>query len=150
MRGETTSVKPSSRAEEISIHSPHAGRDLVTSPGERTITVISIHSPHAGRDMFVFWLLVKMEKFQSTLPMRGETGRVRGANEKEANFNPLSPCGERLPLPRPIIINIVISIHSPHAGRDSRTKLRIAPFARFQSTLPMRGETFSRASLISA
>ena len=34
----------------ISIHSPHAGRD-VDLEGQYKITIISIHSPHAGRDI---------------------------------------------------------------------------------------------------
>ena len=57
------------------------------------------------------------------------------------DFNPLSPCGERL------VKNIfncyiwLISIHSPHAGRDkAMLSLTLTKYI-FQSTLPMRGET---------
>ena len=81
--------------EAISIHSPHAGRD-VTSPGERTITVISIHSPHAGRDATFAVTPVVPPLFQSTLPMRGETEYSGYVFEYNKHFNPLSPCGERL------------------------------------------------------
>ena len=34
---------------------------------------ISIHSPHAGRDAIIVYRIDELEKFQSTLPMRGET-----------------------------------------------------------------------------
>jgi len=56
--------------------------------------------------------------FQSTLPMRGET-LIFGYN----------------------MATIIISIHSPHAGRDILTIAHIAITGQFQSTLPMRGET---------
>jgi len=78
--------------------------------------------------------------FQSTLPMRGETYHTSVQVIMGYDFNPLSPCGERLlfssssslifdfnPLSpcgeRPAnelveIFRQLISIHSPHAGRD--------------------------------
>jgi len=34
-----------------------------------------------------------------------------------------------------------ISIHSPHAGRDNRSRFLGRYLKGFQSTLPMRGET---------
>ena len=34
----------------ISIHAPHAGRDLVVRPVIVRAVNISIHAPHAGRD----------------------------------------------------------------------------------------------------
>ena len=102
---------------------------------------ISIHSPHAGRD-----------------------GKAMAqAGFRDFDFNPLSPCGERPPPDKPQAIDVVISIHSPHAGRDfvRVRKMRLSEdfnplspcgerlcllrmvqsVARFQSTLPMRGET---------
>ena len=56
---------------------------------------ISIHAPHAGRDTGAFTEDGKVEKFQSTRPMRGATG----------DYN------------RDIFAD-AISIHAPHAGRD--------------------------------
>ena len=56
--------------------------------------------------------------FQSTLPMRGET--AVGAVGRD-------PC--------------LISIHSPHAGRDFLRFSMTDMNSIFQSTLPMRGET---------
>ena len=34
------------------------------------------------------------------------------------NFNPHSPCGERLDELNEDVITVVISIHTPHAGSD--------------------------------
>ena len=56
--------------------------------------------------------------FQSTLPMRGETSRTRRRYDGDDDFNPLSPCGERL-------VGVIFMYAK----------------VEFQSTLPMRGET---------
>ena len=127
---------------DISIHSPHAGRDLTSRRGIRHTPIISIHSPHAGRD-----------SNQNT------------QTKRRTHFNPLSPCGER----RCSVFRCkdchIISIHSPHAGRDmlirvaTNETLDFNPLSpcgerqqamfqqwhtmKFQSTLPMRGETWT-------
>ena len=57
----------------ISIHTPHAGSDRGELCKVHRGHHISIHTPHAGSDVVpdttaqIFWL------FQSTLPMRGVT-----------------------------------------------------------------------------
>ena len=56
----------------ISIHSPRAGRDNAGRFYGKII-LISIHSPRAGRDTTVFTIEFIRWKFQSTLPVRGET-----------------------------------------------------------------------------
>jgi len=81
---------------------------------------ISIHSPHAGRD-----------------------DRYNKLCEACGNFNPLSPCGERLYDKWRTHRMDGISIHSPHAGRDDIKYVASDGSERFQSTLPMRGETRS-------
>ena len=100
---------------------------------------ISIHSPRMGRDMP---LIAYIDMY--------------------ANFNPLSPHGERLTgyntstIICPISIhsprmgrdsvkfsgaqNLTISIHSPRMGRDTLVRGQEAE-VRFQSTLPAWGET---------
>ena len=100
----------------ISIHAPHAGSDLrhgLQHGSQR----ISIHAPHAGSDHSMALSMVQhghfnprspcgerpaqaasdaeAAKFQSTLPMRGATGALRGH-----------------------IVMRAISIHAPHAGSD--------------------------------
>jgi len=139
MRGETIVVDDVLQLGDISIHSPHAGRDCQPF-GCPCPVRISIHSPHAGRDDKLQTVINRLMAFQSTLPMRGETGEQSwqsGLNgisihsphagrdavasptaRNVGNFNPLSPCGER-------------------PGQSSY----VLPNTAFQSTLPMRGET---------
>ena len=102
----------------ISIHAPHAGSDCI-GPCPLLPSWISIHAPHAGSDRF------KMER----------CFRCK-------NFNPRSPCGERqLAGLRDLFLNLfqstlpmrgatmlwsnilqimMISIHAPHAGSDTK------------------------------
>ena len=57
---------------------------------------ISIHTPHAGSDQkWQSWRPNGM-LFQSTLPMRGATRLTGKGSRGKSNFNPHSPCGERL------------------------------------------------------
>ena len=86
-------------------------------------------------------------------------------NRDLKNFNPRSPCGERLNQIAEIYRALGISIHAPHAGSDatssktSNTSPNFNPRSpcgerlcyplvplknlKFQSTLPMRGATIS-------
>ena len=50
MRGATITTKTNALIQIVSIHAPHAGRDLVAPGGFKNIFV-SIHAPHAGRDV---------------------------------------------------------------------------------------------------
>ena len=50
--------------------------------------------------------------------MRGATAHVFFDEFLTRNFNPHSPCGERLRTLDDIFITAVISIHTPHAGSD--------------------------------
>ena len=59
-----------------------------------------------------------VQKFQSTLPMRGGTKTSRRIHPLAQHFNPPSPCGE---------------------GQLMQVKTSIS--LKFQSTLPMRGGT---------
>ena len=101
----------------ISIHAPHAGRDLIGADGEIDLS-ISIHAPHAGRDEHLEQLLPPSWQFQSTRPMRGATCDCRQRYFFRNYFNPRAPCGAR---PRSGVAGFGawwISIHAPHAGRD--------------------------------
>ncbi len=62
---------------------------------------ISIHAPRAGSDYLVQWIGFEIR-----------------------DFNPRSPCGERLPIPAIIIAGVTISIHAPRAGSDVLLLLR--------------------------
>ena len=50
MRGATVYVRFSRMLSRISIHAPHAGRDVVHALHDLVCIDISIHAPHAGRD----------------------------------------------------------------------------------------------------
>ena len=97
MRGATEISSASCCPFAISIHTPHAGSDFLPQHLPDTNHAISIHTPHAGSDDF----------FTSSM-------------FSSCNFNPHSPCGERL--------------------LSAKTN---ASFFSFQSTLPMRGATSS-------
>ena len=103
------------------------------------------------------------QSFQSTLPMQGETqcrnlpavvccisihSPYAGRDWAESvhdrccgNFNPLSLCRERRIISGASGLADYISIHSPYAGRDKCYTAAFPKTSRFQSTLPMQGET---------
>ena len=56
---------------------------------------ISIHTPHAGSDIIWHRVQEHISRFQSTLPMRGATTCCPHRSLESVNFNPHSPCGER-------------------------------------------------------
>ena len=118
--GETKTVRCLYCLFTISIHSPRVGRDLTRPPVIMPIAFISIHSPRVGRDPRSCKIRYGSIKFQSTLPVWGETLIVDRELVQCIDFNPLSPCGERL-------------------HRLSKSRIRF----RFQSTLPVWGETSS-------
>ena len=124
----------------ISIHTPHAGSDVLALPFMMP-SRISIHTPHAGSDTVANPSCIAPKTFQSTLPMRGATQILILHIALSFNFNPHSPCGERLSIN--VNGNMIgnISIHTPHAGSDAFRKIPAVPARQFQSTLPMRGAT---------
>ena len=171
-------------SEYVSIHAPHAGRDDETDYIDAE-AVVSIHAPHAGRDRLCLARLLEPELFQSTRPMRGATLRFTMLRRWSLCFNPRAPCGARHMMAkwrtafkmfqstRPMRgateawdrnrVGQRVSIHAPHAGRDSRPLStartsgcfnprapcgarpvlyrRIGRQREFQSTRPMRGAT---------
>ena len=101
----------------ISIHSPRMGRD---SPGHprRICGGISIHSPRMGRDLVYCKYTASMANFNPLSP-HGERLRARFGQGVGVYFNPLSPHGERLLNAVHQLSLSVISIHSPRMGRDA-------------------------------
>ena len=77
----------------ISIHAPRVGSDRYVR-GYRPGVRISIHAPRVGSDQKLF-----------------------GNHKVNPNFNPRSPCGERLG-PEHFAADSVISIHAPRVGSD--------------------------------
>ena len=95
VRGATRIKKNAQYNSNISIHAPRAGSDdigywLYTEDG------ISIHAPRAGSDRARQAQRQASGVFQSTLPVRGATTRTPSTSPQRLNFNPRSPCGERL------------------------------------------------------
>ena len=81
--------------------------------------------------------------FQSTLPIQGETNR----SERSCWIWCISIHSPYTG--RDYIICYIqpvnnISIHSPYTGRDSSTKSNAVPWIVFQSTLPIQGETWHK------
>ena len=102
----------------ISIHAPLAGSDE-GSPLTGCADSISIHAPLAGSDV-VKEMPVPYRIISIHAPLAGSDLPPPAIEPAAENFNPRSPCGERL-----------------KAGEDD------AFFCIFQSTLPLRGATDS-------
>ena len=102
---------------DISIHAPHAGRDDAAGLGTVQEDDISIHAPHAGRDLIRRGSGV-VKDISIHAPHAGRDARRAAAGLAGAYFNPRAPCGAR---PRR-----VSSVSSDWI---------------FQSTRPMRGAT---------
>ena len=179
----TASVKGADSV--ISIHAPRAGSDLpIGQPLHWLFPDFNPRSP-CGERQAECARQSYINRFQSTLPVRGATSCRReheiplpisihapraGSDQtyerygaKGINFNPRSPCGERLCRPRlhrvvkefqstlPVrgatagcveIASIKkISIHAPRAGSDRLSNRSERARRRFQSTLPVRGAT---------
>ena len=128
----------------ISIHSPHAGRDSAPAP-ECTDQSISIHSPHAGRDLRVSRVPKSLSNFNPLSPC-GERLRYFSGIHIRSDFNPLSPCGER----RIMFWNGAQTFYFMRG--ETNNVLEWGANLLFQSTLPMRGETssYSSASVVPA
>ena len=108
-------------AKNISIHSPRMGRDDLIRL--HTIAInISIHSPRMGRDPLAH-RCPQTPAISIHSPRMGRDQPATDTGERQRNFNPLSPHGERPQL--------------------TYTALHVAIF---QSTLPAWGET-SRQTL---
>ena len=112
---------------------------------------------------------LELMKFQSALPVRGETSEDMSATMAVEFQSTLPTQGETLKIPHSIYCHN-ISIHSPHARRDSHGRTHMpggaisihsprggetlypsvqASGKQFQSTLPTRRETEHR-SIVSA
>ena len=85
--------------------------------------------------------------FQSTLPVWGATSAAACPADKDKNFNPRSPCGERRIISSGFMECIEISIHAPRVGSDRCQYVNVHNFYKFQSTLPVWGATFEELSM---
>ena len=129
--------------------------------------VISIHAPRVGSDGIRTAVSGGSKLFQSTLPVWGATGSLCVMINGYHDFNPRSPCGERLEAFPLATDGEAISIHAPRVGSDrccqplparppnfnprspcgerpSFSQSQSVPLT-FQSTLPVWGATCKMA-----
>ena len=104
---------------------------------------ISIHAPHAGRDVLAVPSHLPSNAFQSTRPMRGATPPACGRVAVES-ISIHAPHAGRDDLALQALGGLDISIHAPHAGRDQSPVDTFCTHRKFQSTRPMRGATIAR------
>ena len=140
MRGATCAQYGASCLEGISIHAPHAGRDVCTPLNCSWLCNFNPRAPCGAR-------LIQMGSnaltlaFQSTRPMRGATHGAGSHRKGDENFNPRAPCGAR----RCTIFKTKTGMinFNPRAPCGARLlhKISAAVSYAFQSTRPMRGAT---------
>ena len=127
------------RKDFISIHAPRVGSDVKVA--ERyTKANISIHAPRVGSDQPIFEAIYYHCKFQSTLPVWGATVTSSILQGSSINFNPRSPCGERL-LESAISANTMIFQSTLPVWGATKTGKHMISLEIFQSTLPVWGAT---------
>ena len=81
---------------------------------------ISIHTPHAGSDTSTLRVSSLRLNFNPHSPC-GERPGMTSQSHPASHFNPHSPCGERRDCVSGIHHDLLISIHTPHAGSDHPT-----------------------------
>ena len=139
-------------------------RATETLPAAIQTVIISIHALLAESDGPQGVSVTNATVFQSTLSLRRATLRRLAAQAPEhPDFNPRSPCGERLEIretdtPEQIFQSTLslrratsgdqrvlgiqgISIHALLAESDSSSSMRLVPSSLFQSTLSLRRAT---------
>ena len=142
MRGATSPCRKRLPTQRISIHAPHAGRDVTHTAVVSEEATFQSTRPMRGATFTNTETIVTDALFQSTRPMRGATIKQSDITANQnMNFNPRAPCGARHAGPTLPRGRLKISIHAPHAGRDVSIQHRRRADCRFQSTRPMRGAT---------
>ena len=107
----------------------------------RGLEDISIHAPRVGSDINNFHVRCGTNAFQSTLPVWGATRQWENEHEAEQyDFNPRSPCGERLLCAKDKIILMYFNPRSP-CGERPAANVALTYNGKFQSTLPVWGAT---------
>ena len=147
----------------VTFQSTRPMRGATSSPlGQPKGAAVSIHAPHAGRDVSLQRLLFRVLCFNPRAPC-GARHTDFSLLRTCFSFNPRAPCGARHALrcpsdstrgfqsTRPMrgatrttsvtTVIMPVSIHAPHAGRDNAEMQSAGQDLVFQSTRPMRGAT---------
>ena len=101
---------------------------------------ISIHAPHAGRDLEPPLRIGTPERFQSTRPVRGATCATGPYRPCQRHFNPRAPCGARRRCCPTPCAGPHFNPRAPCGARPYARSPRLSPVT-FQSTRPVRGAT---------
>ena len=123
----------------ISTHTPHAGRDPNTRSWRRSCG-ISTHTPHAGRDLPGVRNCRKTSTFLLTRPMRGATVLTLTTIITIGDFYSHAPCGARRQKGQPWKADRYFYSHAP-CGARRRHVFHAVFICLFLLTRPMRGAT---------
>ena len=140
-RGATGLRRYRRRNKAISIHAPREGRDVGVIKPVFASLIISIHAPREGRDSGFNLSIGGKDNFNPRAPRGARRWRPSRRPLRATYFNPRAPCGARQIEAANINAKTQISIHAPHAGRDSTQSAPSISMGTFQSTRPMRGAT---------
>ena len=159
VRGATNADRIRAMSDEISIHAPRAGSDIkdsnrhirlmvfqsmlpvrgaTTSISELPLILgISIHAPRAGSDLRPPPCCAGRDpNFNPCSPCGERLVQVSYQIVAVFDFNPCSPCGERPASVRSISASTKISIHAPRAGSDRPGAVIFFDFEYFNPCSP--------------
>ena len=123
----------------ISIHAPHAGRDMMVGQHDIFLCYFNPRAPCGTRPEQNL-ISTSYRIFQSTRPMRDATAALSGywAEEIFQSTRPMRDATISMLMEH---FSNQISIHASHAGRDTVYSVRNLVGLLFQSTRPMRDAT---------
>ena len=98
--------------------------------------LVSIHAPRVGCDHAPLSLDNLTKQFQFTHPVWGATPLRPPTPHTARGFNSRTPCGVRLPMLFSYRYELVVSIHAPRVGCDSKRKTIRKKHRRFNSRTP--------------
>ena len=120
----------------ISIHAPHAGRDrrrlLRPKRGEH----FNPRAPCGARRMMAMACMTTCLYFNPRAPCGARRGVTACLPAGDKDFNPRAPCGARLNIRQIQRVELGISIHAPHAGRDLQNQREAKPHYHFNPRAP--------------
>ena len=113
---------------------PMRGATAVRIRG-RGFRVVSIHAPHAGRDRTLQVTVTRQRRFNPRAPCGARQWYTQG-DRVDASFQSTRPMRGATALSDDGDRMIEVSIHAPHAGRDSRSRTRQVCSAGFNPRAP--------------
>ena len=111
-------------AGDISIHAPHTGRDKRGLLSQVEATEFQSTRPIRGATSAHSWQRYSAHLFQSTRPIRGATYCAEEYHHTESQFQSTRPIRGATNQFLHAGLEIAISIHAPHTGRDAEVGAR--------------------------